>query len=115
MRVAARAVSDHFAEDFRAAELCQRGIESGLVQTITLGMLESGIGRGYNVALASLPNFSMPGDLSPSSRYWARDIVTPEWTMSGDGMVAVPTGPGIGVRVDIDWIDDLTLRREEIR
>ena len=79
------------------------------------GMLESGIGRGYNVALASLPNFSMPGDLSPSSRYWARDIVTPEWTMSGDGMVAVPTGPGIGVRVDIDWIDDLTLRREEIR
>src|SRR5688572_10798520 len=55
------------------------------------GMLESGIGRGHNVALASLPNFSMPGDLSPSSRYWARDIVTPEWTMSDDGMVTVPT------------------------
>ena len=78
------------------------------------GMLESGIGRGHNVALASLPNFSMPGDLSPSSRYWARDIVTPEWTMSPDGMVTVPTGPGIGVQVDVEWIEDLTLRREEV-
>ena len=45
------------------------------------GMLESGIGRAYNVALASLPNFSLPGDLSPSARYWARDVVSPEWTM----------------------------------
>lgn len=57
------------------------------------GMLESGIGRAYNVALASLPNFSLPGDLSPSARYWARDIVSPEWTMDADGMVAVPTAP----------------------
>ncbi|GLC24956.1 o-succinylbenzoate synthase [Roseisolibacter agri] len=77
------------------------------------GMLESGIGRAYNVALASLPNFSMPGDLSPSARYWARDVVTPEWTMSADGMVAVPLDrPGIGVQVDVDRIDDLTVRRE---
>jgi o-succinylbenzoate synthase len=79
------------------------------------GMLESGVGRGHNVALASLPNFSMPGDLSPSSRYWARDVVTPEWTMDADGMVRVPLDqPGIGVRVDLDRIDDLTSRREEI-
>ncbi|MGD8276825.1 MAG: o-succinylbenzoate synthase [Gemmatimonadota bacterium] len=74
------------------------------------GMLESGIGRAYNVALASLPNFTIPGDLSPSARYWERDVVKPEWTMS-DGLVRVPFDrPGIGVEVDADRIDDLTVR-----
>jgi O-succinylbenzoate synthase len=76
------------------------------------GMLESGIGRAYNVALASLPNFSLPGDLSPSARYWAHDVVTPEWTMDADGMVSVPTGPGLGVAVDTDRIEALTIRSE---
>jgi O-succinylbenzoate synthase len=77
------------------------------------GMLESGIGRAYNVALASLPNFSLPGDLSPSARYWARDIVTPEWTMDVDGMVHVPHDrPGLGVTIDTDFLDAITLRRE---
>ncbi len=77
------------------------------------GMLESGVGRAYNVALASLPNFSLPGDLSPSARYWEQDIVRPEWTMDADGMVTVPrTRPGIGVEPDVDRIDDLTVRRE---
>ena len=80
------------------------------------GMLESGIGRACNVALASLPNFSMPGDLSPSARYWARDVVTPEWTMSDDGMVTVPLDrPGLGVDVDVGRIDDLTVRRAVLR
>jgi O-succinylbenzoate synthase len=78
------------------------------------GMLESGVGRSYNVALASLPNFSLPGDLSPSARYWERDIVTPEWTMDRDGMVRVPTGPGLGVGVDVDRIENLTVRRESL-
>jgi O-succinylbenzoate synthase len=79
------------------------------------GMLESGVGRAYNVALASLPNFSMPGDLSPSARYWARDVVTPEWTMSADGLVTVPLDrPGIGVTVDVGRVDDLTVRRESL-
>ncbi len=79
------------------------------------GMLESGIGRAYNVALASLPNFVIPGDLSPSSRYWERDIVTPEWTMDRDGMVTVPHDrPGIGVAVDLDRIEDLTTRAETL-
>jgi O-succinylbenzoate synthase len=76
------------------------------------GMLESGVGRAYNVALASLPNFTLPGDLSPSARYWTRDVVTPEWTMDGEGMVTVPTAPGIGVRVDAAMVDDLTVRSE---
>jgi O-succinylbenzoate synthase len=80
------------------------------------GMLESGIGRAYNVALASLPNFSLPGDLSPSARYWARDLVSPEWTMDDEGMVRVPLArPGLGVTVDEDLIESLAVRREELR
>ena len=80
------------------------------------GMLESGIGRAYNVALASLPNFSLPGDLSPSARYWHQDIVTPEWTMDENGMVHVPFDrAGLGVTVDTDLVDSLTVRIEELR
>jgi O-succinylbenzoate synthase len=79
------------------------------------GMLESGIGRAHNVALASLPNFSLPGDVSPSARYWERDIVAPEWTMEA-GLVTVPFDrPGIGVTVDRGRVDDLTVRRELLR
>ena len=79
------------------------------------GMLESGIGRAHNVALASLENFSLPGDLSPSRRYWERDIVTPEWTMTPDGYVNVPVdAPGLGVRIDRDRIEDLTVRAETL-
>ena len=80
------------------------------------GMLESGIGRAYNVALASLPNFTLPGDLSPSRRYWEQDIVTPEWTMEPDGTMAVPLDrPGIGVDVDTARVDALTVRRAVMR
>jgi o-succinylbenzoate synthase len=78
------------------------------------GMLESGIGRAYNVALASLPNFSKPGDVSPSARYWEQDVVLPEWTMNG-GMMRVPLDqPGLGVAIDRDRIDDLTVRLEKV-
>lgn len=77
------------------------------------GMLESGIGRAYNVALAALPGFTLPGDLSPSARYWHEDIVDPEWTLDSDGTVGVPLDrPGIGVLPDLDRIDDLTVRQE---
>jgi O-succinylbenzoate synthase len=76
------------------------------------GMLESGIGRAYNVALASLPNFMLPGDLSPSSRYWERDIVEQPWTMDSGGKVPVPLDrTGIGVDVDEDLVGRLTTRR----
>jgi O-succinylbenzoate synthase len=64
------------------------------------------------VALASLPGFSLPGDLSPSSRYWDRDIVSPEWTME-EGSLSVPVDrPGIGVTVDLDAVDACTVRQE---
>jgi O-succinylbenzoate synthase len=72
-------------------------------------MLESGVGRAHNVALASLPGFTMPGDISASQRYWERDIVSPEFVVN-DGEMAVPTGPGIGVEVDEDRIEALTTR-----
>lgn len=79
------------------------------------GMLESGVGRAYNVALASLPNFTLPGDVSPSARYWERDIVTPEWTMDDRGMVTVPrTIPGIGVEIDRDRVENLTVRDQTL-
>lgn len=79
------------------------------------GMLESGIGRAVNVALAALPGFTIPGDISPSERYWERDVVVPEWTMDGHGRIRVPLDrPGIGVAVDLDRIADLTARAERL-
>lgn len=100
-----------FAQSLAIHDFC----EERAVPVWCGGMLESGIGRAYNVALASLPNFTLPGDLSPSARYWAQDIVTPEWTMR-DGMVKVPLEqPGIGVAVDRGRIDALTVRTEELR
>ena len=74
------------------------------------GMLESGVGRAHNVALASLPGFTLPGDISASQRYWARDIVDPEFVVEG-GEMRVPEGPGIGVELDMDRIESLTVRR----
>ena len=79
------------------------------------GMLESGVGRAYNVALASLPGFVLPGDVSPSARYWAKDVVAPEWTMD-HGVVSVPLDrPGIGVDVDADHVQSVTARSLELR
>jgi len=80
------------------------------------GMLESGVGRAHNVALASLPNFTLPGDISPSERYWDEDIVSPEWTMDREGWIDVPVDqPGLGVAVDRERIEELTVRREILR
>jgi O-succinylbenzoate synthase len=73
------------------------------------GMLESGVGRAHNVALASLEGFTLPGDISASRRYWEQDIVAPEFEVA-DGVMEVPTGPGIGVEVDVDRIEALTTR-----
>lgn len=77
------------------------------------GMLESGIGRAHNVALASLPGFTLPGDISSSRRYWEQDIVSPEFVVRPDGHMDVPTGPGIGVDLDVERIEALTVRQVE--
>src|SRR6516164_2917605 len=79
------------------------------------GMLESGIGRLHNVALSSLENFSLPGDVAASARYWAQDIVEPEITVSKQGEIAITDAPGRGYEVRADLIEKLTVRRETIR
>jgi O-succinylbenzoate synthase len=75
------------------------------------GMLESGIGRAHNIALASLKGFTLPGDISASSRYFERDIISPEVTVAADGTIAVPDGIGLGFEVDLDLIKRLTETR----
>lgn len=75
------------------------------------GMLETGIGRAHNLALASLPGFDVPGDMAPSAAYWKRDLLTSPIEMVA-GHIAVPEKPGIGVEVDMDYISAATVRRK---
>jgi len=79
------------------------------------GMLETGIGRAHNIALSSLPNFTLPGDVSASKRYWAEDIIEPEVTVSSAGEIVVPQVPGMGFEVRRDRIEKLTVRRETMK
>ena len=79
------------------------------------GMLEMGIGRAHNVHLASLPNFSLPGDVAASKRYFDREIIGEPFVVEPDGTMRVPTGPGIGVTVLEDEIRRLALRTSELR
>ena len=78
------------------------------------GMLESGIGRAHNIALATLPNFVLPGDVSASKRYWARDIIQPPVETTPQGTIAVRDAPGFGYELDRDFIDSITVRQESI-
>ncbi len=79
------------------------------------GMLETGIGRAHNIALSSLPNFLLPGDVSASSRYWEQDIIEPAVTVSAKGEIAVPTVAGRGFEVQRNRIDALTVRRQTLK
>ncbi len=74
------------------------------------GMLESGIGRAHNIHLASLPNFRLPGDIAASKRYYVPDLIEPAIDIRADGTIAVPDGPGIGVRVMRDRVEAHTER-----
>ncbi|MGH9616625.1 MAG: o-succinylbenzoate synthase [Acidobacteriaceae bacterium] len=78
------------------------------------GMLESGVGRAHNIAMSSLPGFIMPGDVSASKRYWDEDIIDPEVTVTAQGTISVPEGPGIGFEVKRGLIDKLTVRSHEV-
>ncbi|HTB10435.1 MAG TPA: o-succinylbenzoate synthase [Bryobacteraceae bacterium] len=78
------------------------------------GMLESGIGRAHNIALSTLPNFVLPGDVSASKRYWTRDIIAPAVEVSPQGTISVPTGPGFGYEIDHDFLNSVTVREETV-
>jgi O-succinylbenzoate synthase len=78
------------------------------------GMLECGIGRAHNIALSTLPNFALPGDVSAAKRYWKEDIVDPEITVTPQGTIPISNEPGRGYRVKEDLVEKLTVRRETI-
>ncbi|GAA1582288.1 o-succinylbenzoate synthase [Kribbella sancticallisti] len=77
------------------------------------GMLETGFGRAANTALAALPNFTLPGDISGSDRYWHRDLVTTP-ALAHDGYMTVPVGPGLGVEPDVPWLEEMTASTETV-
>ena len=78
------------------------------------GMLEAGIGRAHNIALSTLPNFTLPGDVSASKRYWKRDIIQPPVEVSPQGTIAIRDEPGFGYPLDLDLIRSITVREERI-
>jgi O-succinylbenzoate synthase len=78
------------------------------------GMLESGIGRAHNIAMATLKGFTLPGDVSASSRYWAEDIIEPPVTVTPQGTIIAPDAPGIGFEIKRERIERLTVRKESI-
>ena len=99
-----------FAEAKRVHDVCQQHA----IPVWCGGMLESGIGRAHNIALSTLPDFVLPGDISASKRYWARDIIRPEVDVSSRGTISVPNGPGLGYEVDLEYLENLTQRRESL-
>ncbi|HMD37610.1 MAG TPA: o-succinylbenzoate synthase [Vicinamibacterales bacterium] len=96
-----------FAESIRLHDLCERhGIP-----VWHGGMLESGIGRAANIHLSTLSNFSLPGDVAASKRYFDPDLIEPPIEVAPDGTIAVPTAPGLGVSIRLDRLERATLRR----
>jgi o-succinylbenzoate synthase len=79
------------------------------------GMLETGIGRAANVAVASLPGFSLPGDISASARYYAEDLILQPFTLNPDSTLSVPAGPGLGIEVRQDVLEKVTLRQRTFK
>ena len=99
-----------FSEALRVHETCR---DAG-VPVWCGGMLESGIGRAHNIALSTLENFVLPGDVSASKRYWAQDVIQPAVEVTGDGMISVGDQPGLGYGLDFDRIEALSERREDL-
>jgi o-succinylbenzoate synthase len=79
------------------------------------GMLEAGIGRAHNIALSTLPNFLLPGDVSASKRYWKRDIIRPPVETTAQGTIVVRDEPGFGYEIDHEWLREVTVREETAR
>jgi O-succinylbenzoate synthase len=99
-----------FAEAKRVHDVCQ----AASIPVWCGGMLEAGIGRAHNIALATLPNFTLPGDVSASRRYWKRDIIAPEVEVSDRGTIAVRDEPGFGYAIDHDFMKHVTVREETV-
>jgi o-succinylbenzoate synthase len=97
-----------FTQARRIHDLCQ---QNG-IPVWCGGMLESGIGRAHNIALSCLPNFTLPGDVAASKRYWSQDIIEPQVTVSKQGIIQVPSSPGIGFVPRLDLIEKWTVRKE---
>jgi O-succinylbenzoate synthase len=76
-------------------------------------MLEAGIGRAHNIAMSTLPNFTLPGDVSASQRYWDEDIIEPEVEVSPRGTIQISTRPGLGFAVKRKLVDQLTVRTRD--
>jgi o-succinylbenzoate synthase len=100
-----------FSEAKKIHDLCQ----NNNIPVWCGGMLETGIGRAHNIALSTLENFRLPGDVSASKRYWKEDIIEPEVEVSNQGMIAIRDQPGTGYRVRPDLIEKLTVRKEILR
>jgi O-succinylbenzoate synthase len=99
-----------FGEAKRLHDVCQ----AASIPVWCGGMLEAGIGRAHNIALATLPNFTLPGDVSASRRYWKRDIIAPEVEVSNKGTIAVRDEPGFGYAIDHDFMKNVTVREEAV-
>lgn len=100
-----------FAEAKRVHDVCQ----ANGIPVWCGGMLEAGIGRAHNIALATLPNFVLPGDVSASKRYWKRDIIEPAVEVTLRGTIEVSEKPGFGYDIDKDYLESLVVRREVLR
>ena len=100
-----------FSEAIRIHDVCQQR----QIPVWCGGMLESGVGRAHNIALSTLPNFRLPGDVSASKRYWKEDIIDPQVRVSAQGTIAISDAVGTGYRVREDLVERLTVRKETIR
>jgi O-succinylbenzoate synthase len=100
-----------FTEAKKVHDVCQ----AGGIPVWCGGMLESGVGRAHNIALSTLENFRLPGDVSASKRYWHEDIIEPEVEVTAEGTIAIRDEPGTGYRLREDLVEKLTLRKETIR
>lgn len=100
-----------FAESKRLHDVCA----AAGIPVWCGGMLESGIGRAHNIALSTLPNFVLPGDVSASKRYWKRDVIVPPVQVSSTGTISVPEDEGFGYLIDAEYLDSLVVRKETLR
>jgi O-succinylbenzoate synthase len=99
-----------FGEAKRVHDICQ----ANNIPVWCGGMLESGIGRAHNIALSTLPNFVLPGDVSASKRYWKRDIIIPPVEVSPTGTITVTNTPGFGYEIDQEFLETLIIRQETL-